>query len=129
MLSFFHPFVFVASAALLLVACSSVTGSDLEVRPIPIDSVSVTVIKTLPPTVEARVQGTLGDGCTELHSVKQERSGNVITVTILSKRPKDAICTQIAKMYEETIKLEGEFPAGSYELNVNDNESTFTVGG
>jgi hypothetical protein len=111
----------------MLTACTSVTGSDLEIAPISIDSVDVQILESVPVQVKARVQGTIGDGCSELESVTQERTGNEITITILRRRPKDAFCTQIAKLYDETLTLGGEFPSGSYVLRVNDVEKTFQV--
>ncbi len=113
-------------AAPLLLACDP-ASPELEIRPISIDSVEVTVLESAPVQVQAHVQGTIGDGCTKLHSVDQERSGNTITVTILSERPRDAVCTQIAMLYDETIRLDGDFPPGSYQLHVNAFDTRFRV--
>jgi hypothetical protein len=48
-----------------------------------------------------------------------------VTVTILRQRPRDAICTQIAKLYEDNIRLDGQYPPGQYTLRVNDLTTTF----
>jgi inhibitor of cysteine peptidase len=121
------PRALLTSAALLLAACTGVTGADLEIKPILVDAVDVKLLESFPVQVHARVQGVLGDGCTEIESVTQARAGGAVTVTILSKRPKDAMCTQIAKTYDETIALDGGFPPGSYTLRVNAHETTFRV--
>lgn len=92
------------------------------VRPIQIDSVDVTLA---PPS--ARVRGVIGDGCTELSGVTTQRSGNTVTLTILSTRPAEAICTQIAKLYDAVLALPGDFPPGQYVVRVNSVEKTFTV--
>jgi hypothetical protein len=111
------------------VACGSESGiaPEVEVTPIQIESVDVLVQETSPPRAAAHVRGVIGDGCSELHSVEQERSGDVVTLTILRERPIDAVCTQIARLYDETIPLEGTFPPGQYVLRVNSTETPFTT--
>jgi len=99
----------------------------VEIAPIQIDSVDVQVQESSPPRAAAHVRGVIGDGCSDLHSVKQERSGNTVTLTILRVRPIDAVCTQIARLYDETIPLEGTFPAGRYVLRVNGTETSFAT--
>ena len=113
----------------LALACggSSPASGDLLVRPIQIDSVDVLVLESSPPQASAHVRGVVGDGCSSLHSVVQERSGATVVVTILGQRPADAVCTQIAKLYDDTLRLEGTFPPGRYALRVNDLETTFTT--
>ena len=88
----------------------------------------VEILESTPPQVAARVTGVLGDGCATLHSVEQQRAGNTITVTILRQRPREAICIQIAKLYDAVIRLEGPFSAGSYLLRVNGVERSFRIG-
>lgn len=119
--------VFTVLVACLLTGCSNPVGSDLLVEPIQIDSVDVQVMQSSPPTVAAQVRGVVGDGCSVLHSVKQERSGSTVTITILRQRPRDAICTQIALLYDERIQLEGQFAAGDYVLRVNGVQRAFTI--
>jgi hypothetical protein len=94
------------------------------VDPITVDSVVVEVSGD-PARPRARVKGVLGDGCSSLHSVSQTRAGNAVTITILRERPKDAICTQLARLYDETIPLDGSYPPGRYALRVNAFETAF----
>ena len=75
----------------------------------------------------AHVQGILGDGCSELRSQSQARLGHLVLVTILRQRPRDAVCTQIAKVYVADIPLQGEYPPGQYVLRVNEVEKAFTT--
>lgn len=105
----------------------STTGPDVTVDPIQIDRVDVLVQETALPRAAAHVQGVIGDGCSTLHSVTQERSPSSVTITILRERPTDAVCTQIARLYDETIPLDGTFPPGWYLLQVNDVETSFTT--
>lgn len=114
-------------AVVLLAACSLPADPDVVVEPIQVDSVDVRVMESSPPQASAHVRGVLGDGCSSFHSQEQQRSGNTITVTILRERPRDAVCTQIAKLYDADIPLEGTFPPGEYVLRVNGVEKVFTT--
>ncbi|HEX9725060.1 MAG TPA: hypothetical protein VGC53_12340 [Vicinamibacteria bacterium] len=126
------PVIFLLSIGLAAVlACayqSNPTGADdLLVEPIQVESVDVLILESFPPQAVAHVRGILGDGCSEFHSLRQERSGNIVTVTILRQRPRNAICTQIGKLYEENIPLEGWYPPGRYVLRVNEVVKRFTT--
>jgi hypothetical protein len=105
-------------------ACSSPTGpttgpDSVRVDPIQIDTVDVLIQQTTPPQASAHVTGVLGDGCTTLRSVTQVRLRNAVTLTILRERPVDAVCSQLAKLYDATLPLEGSYTAGRYTLTVN----------
>jgi hypothetical protein len=114
-------------AALVGCASPSPVAPDLLIEPIQIESVEVLVTASASPPVVAHVRGVVGDGCSTLHSVSQARTGSSITITILRQRPRDAICTQIARLYDEMLRVEGPFVRGSYLLRVNDLERAFTV--
>jgi inhibitor of cysteine peptidase len=118
-----------ASFTLVLVACTDqstpTSADDLLVEPIQVEDVDVLILESFPPQAVAHVRGVLGDGCSEFHSLEQVRSGSTITVTILRERPRDAICIQIAKLYEDRIPLEGQYPPGQYVLHVNDVVTRF----
>jgi inhibitor of cysteine peptidase len=116
--------------ALMLAACGSSTGTQpsgpRQVSP-QIDSVEVLILESFPVQVNARVQGTLGDGCTSMGEMTQQRNGNEITVTITANHSGAETCTMIAQLLDETIPLEGEFPTGEYVLRVNGVEERFQV--
>jgi hypothetical protein len=115
-------------ALAFLAACDTNPASpDLTIDPIHIESLDVSVGAGVPVAVEAHVQGVVGDGCSAVHSVKQERSGSTVTITILRERPTNAICTQIARLYDARIPLEGTFAPGAFLVRVNDAERAFTV--
>jgi len=113
--------------AAMLAACSSPASPDIVVEPIHIDRVDVLIMQSLPPQAAAHVTGVVGDGCASLHSLRQVRSGDTVTVTILRQRPRVAVCTQIALLYDESIHLDGQYPTGTYILRVNDVERIFTI--
>lgn len=115
-------------AVLYLVACGGSPASpDLIIDPIQIDSVEVLVGTSVPATVDVHIQGIVGDGCSTVHSVTQVRSGSTVSITILRQRPRDAICTQIARLYDAYIRLESTFSRGSYQVRVNEVERAFSV--
>lgn len=94
---------------------------------IQIESVAVRLAQSFPVQVFARVKGVVGDGCSSLLPVEQSRAANVITLEIKRQRPKDAICTQIAVLFDQDIRLEGEFRTGEYMLYVNGIAQSFRV--
>lgn len=120
-----------AMVSLMLSSVAGCTTSpaspDTVIEPIQIDRVDVTVGSGVPPTVEVRAQGVVGDGCSVVRTVRQERAANAVTVTILRERPKDAVCTQQALLYDARIPLDGAFPPGAYIVRVNAVERAFSV--
>jgi hypothetical protein len=106
---------------------SNPDSAPLIVSRIQVDSVRVRFAQSFPVQVFARVQGVVGDGCSSLLPIEQSRSGNVVTLEIKRQRPRDAICTQIAKLFDQDIRLDGEFRTGEYTLNVNGSPSSFQV--
>lgn len=123
---------FVPVVALLIAACGkpgdpSQPDSQIVVSRIQIDSVAVRLAQSFPVQVFARVKGVIGDGCAELLPVEQFRNGNQVTLEIKRQRPKEAICTQIAKLFDQDIRLDGEFRTGEYAVVVNGRTSTFKV--
>lgn len=121
--------------ALLLVvapaACSSVNGPDdsaMVIEPIQVDHVEVNGTGPAPAQVSAHVTGIIGDACAVLLPIEQSRGNTVVTVTISRRRPVDAICAQLAQIFDRIILLRGgPFPVGTYILRVNDVERAFTV--
>jgi hypothetical protein len=124
--------VALALACLAFAGCRPATAPDdptpLVVEPAHVDSVEIQVAESAPVQVYARVRGVVGDGCSTLvRPIQQRREHARITLTIQRQRPKGAVCIQIARLFDETLRLEGEFPAGSYELRANELATTFTV--
>jgi hypothetical protein len=118
--------------ALLGAACGkpsapSQPDSQTVVSRIQIDSVVVRVAQSLPVQVFARVKGVVGDGCSSLLPIEQSRAGSAITLEIKRQRPRDAICTQIAILFDQEIRLDGEFRTGEYTLVVNGAAQGFRI--
>ena len=77
--------------------------------------------------VEALIKGALPDGCMQLHSFSQERTGNVITATLQMRRPRGAVCTSAERPYRFYVVLDGDYEEGSYTLRLNGKAIPFQV--
>lgn len=102
-------------------------AGELLIRQVQVTSVDVRIAESFPPQGFAEVSGVLGDGCTEALEPIVQRDGDVITVTILSQRPRDAVCTTIAREYRKTVALGALEPGRQYRLHVNDYETVFSA--
>ncbi|MPZ23580.1 MAG: hypothetical protein GEU28_08540 [Dehalococcoidia bacterium] len=91
-----------------------------------VETIDILVLESFPVQIVASATGYLGDGCTELHEVDTQISGNDITVTITTRRPADAICTLQLVGHTENVNL-GAFDPGDYTVTVNDVSQDFTV--
>ncbi len=101
---------------------------DFEIRLAPIHEVKVNIAESYPPQVLVYIKGGLSDGCTTFHKLTKERHGNTIEITVTTKRPKEAICTQVYGFFEQNLNLGSDFaPGETYTLKVNDKVSTFII--
>ena len=101
---------------------------EVEIRPAPIHEVNVNIAESYPPQVFVYIKGGLTDGCTTFHELTTEHSGNTINITVTTKRPKDAICTQVCGFFEKNVNLGSDFTSGeTYTINVNDKTTTFVM--
>jgi len=78
-------------------------------------------------SVEALVKGAFPDACTELHDVTQVRSGNLLDVTLQTRRPEGAICAMVIRPYRFYVVLEGRYDPGAYNLKLNGTSHPFEV--
>lgn len=101
---------------------------EIVIQSAQVEGLSVQVLESQPVQVKATVNGTLGDGCTSLNAIEQARTDNTFTITVTVKRPKDAMCTMIAKLYEESISLDVVgLKAGTYIVSAGTLSQTFTL--
>ena len=125
---------FIISSLLLLMiftlgwnACAAGGQSGVGEREgrLTVDRIQVNVVRSVPPKVFVRVQGNML-ACAQLGAVEQQRKGQTVAVTILTHTPR-TLCTMMARLIDETIRLEGDFGPGSYTLEVNGVVKKFTV--
>jgi len=111
----------------LAMAPAAIPSDEMVIGPIRVTSVEVQVSDSQPIQVYARVRGVVGDFCTEALPVQQTRDGNTITLTLNRQRPAQAVCPKIAKVFDQNIRLLGDFPPGEYVLTANAVEQKFRV--
>lgn len=93
-----------------------------------VERIELIVRESFPVQVDVQATGYLGDGCTTRDEIMQERTGNTITVTITTRRPADAVCTQQLVGFSESIPVDVDgLPAGTYTVAVNGITDTFRL--
>ena len=92
-----------------------------------VDTVEVLILESFPVQVNAVIGGTVPDACTEIGEIAQRRSDNAIELTITTTRDPAAFCAQVLTAVEETVALDGDFPAGEYTVTVNGVTESFRV--
>jgi hypothetical protein len=74
------------------------------------------------PTPHARVviSGTLNDGATRIHDIRQQRIPGGVTISVITARPRDAVATLAIIPFERvvTVALQGQ-PAGQFSISAN----------
>ncbi len=95
---------------------------------LPINEISLQITKNIPPSINIRVQGYLADSCTLFHQIKQQRKENLVTVEIITRRARDAVCAEVITEISKSIQLKDNFSIGQdYILAVNDKEKRFDL--
>jgi hypothetical protein len=108
-----------------VLAIGAVARGSAEER-LAIQRIEVRVVRSMPPQVFVRVHGVELNGCTHLDAIEQHRDGKVVTLTIPIHTTGE-VCTMMARLVDETIRLEGEFTRGRYTVNVNGVSANFRV--
>ncbi len=93
-----------------------------------IEQVDVLLMESFPLQAAAVVRGNLPDACTTISGVDVVRKDNLFEVTLSTERPADAVCAQVLTPFEENVPLDiVGLPAGTYTVNVNGVQTTFTL--
>jgi len=108
---------------ILLSACSAVEpGIDLA----ELTEIDILILESFPLQVHVVASGYLPNPCTQIYKIIKRREGNDFTVTIKTQTSPGP-CIQIIEPFEETIALDVYgLPAGTYTVNVNGIEDSFT---
>ena len=80
-----------------------------------------------PVAVEILVKGAFPDACTELHEVTQDRTANLVEVTLSMRREQGAVCAAVLRPYRFYLLLEARYAPGAYSLKVNDRPFPFEI--
>lgn len=84
----------------------AVSGASDRVSVTPsISSMDLVNLETVPYQAQARIQGTVPDGCSEFDQPAAVRTGNVITVSVTASHARDATCSQAATKRSTVVDL------------------------
>ncbi|MCK5273530.1 MAG: hypothetical protein KAR37_02690 [Alphaproteobacteria bacterium] len=125
------------AALIALAACrheppAAQAQTEPESKPIirlaGVERIEPVILELYPVQVRVVVHGWLSDGCTSLYGFDQKIEGVVISMRVLTTRPRDVICTQAIKRFQETypVNTEGLAP-GTYTLDVNGKSKQITL--
>lgn len=106
----------------------SVDKENFSIGQANVASVSTSFEESFPLGVRVSVKGDLPDACTILGDIQQERDAKGdFLVTIETKRPLDAVCSQVTTPFETSFVL-GEttgLTKGKYNVIVNGVQTSF----
>ena len=106
----------------------TIGAGAVEVGLAVVDSIDILIMESMPVQVSVVVRGNLPDGCTSIGQVTTERDDKTFVVTLTTKRPLDAMCTEALVPYEQTVPLDvAGLPAGVYTVTVNGVIDTFEL--
>jgi hypothetical protein len=105
-----------------------INEDDYDFGEFGVDDVDVAIAESFPVQVFVSAHGSFSDGCTEIHEVEVEEQGSTFVVTITTRRPIGAICTQAIVEHTENVPLGSPQP-GDYTVTVNGVSEAFTVSG
>lgn len=93
-----------------------------------VEKINLVILESFPVQVHVIASGYLPDGCTEINNIITSREGNTLLITITTKRPADALCTQVIRPFEKTIPLDAVgLKAGIYKVVVNGVSNSFEL--
>ncbi len=76
-----------------------------------------------------QVEGDLADGCTKISEVRQNWSGDALTVEIIAVSPSGMLCTEALVPFTREIALDtAGLPDGSYIVVVGEHEFPLAIG-
>ena len=101
----------------LALGAVAIGGENTEGK-LAVQQIEVQVVRSTPLQVFLRVHGIILNGCTYLGTIEQHRHARLVTVTIPTHTTGE-VCTGIARLVDEKIRLKGAFPPGAYSVNVN----------
>lgn len=101
---------------------------DLTIQQALVNDVSVAILESFPVQVRVTAKGDLRNGCEEIYEIVQQKDGQAFNITMNAAAPKDAVCTQVIRPFEETFALDVMgLSAGTYTVNVNGITDTFIL--
>jgi len=99
----------------------------VESESLTVESVDVLIMESWPLQVNAVVKGYLPDGCTNIYQSSSHRYGQGFRINLVTRRPKDALCTEALELFEVIVPLDvSGLPAGNYQVDAYGVQADFT---
>jgi hypothetical protein len=98
---------------------------SVHVRPAPLQEDVPAIDQEV--QVEVLVKGSFPDACSALHVAEQVRSGNLVSVELLMRKPRGAVCAAVIRPYRFYLMLEGRYAPGFYTLKINGQPYPFEL--
>jgi hypothetical protein len=93
-----------------------------------VDSIDILTLESFPVQINVVARGNLPDGCTTIDRAISEKEDSHFRITLTTRRPVDAICTEALVPYEQVIPLEVRgLLAGMYTVDVNGTTGSFEL--
>ena len=103
-------------------------GDGLIISNASVESVNLLVMESFPVQVNAAVKGVLPDPCTQIGEIKSWQEENTFNFIVTAFKPHDVVCDQVLNEFEQVISVPvKDLKAGSYTVNINGIEKTFTL--
>jgi inhibitor of cysteine peptidase len=108
----------------LLPGCNAV---EPRINLAEVTEIDILILESFPVQVHVVASGYLPNPCTQIYEIIKTREGNNFFVTIKTKSSL-LPCIQVLTPFEESIALDVYgLSAGTYTVNVNGIEDTFTL--
>ena len=89
---------------------------------------SVDIARAPSGALELTIAGSLRDGCSELHAIKQKRAGDTLRIQVVTRRPIDMMCTQALVPFTRTVTLDTDgLDPGRYRVAVDGVEAMLEI--
>ena len=92
-----------------------------------LESMDIVFLESFPLQVHVILTGNFPDGCTFVQSHKVTREDNHFNISVFTKRPSEALCTEALVPFEYTVFLDVYgLPAGDYSVSAYNVSDSFT---
>ncbi len=106
----------------------TVMGAERVAVTPTITGLDVVNLETFPYKVQARVKGTVPEGCAAFDTPTVAQSGKTFTISVTASKPKDAVCTQAVTQQEAVVDVPvAGLSAGTYTVKTGKYSKTFKL--
>lgn len=104
------------------------SDSNLILKLATVEQVSATYESSPAPHARVVISGTLNDGATRIHDIRQQRIAGGVTLSVITARPRDAVASLAIIPFERvtTVDLQGQ-SAGPFSISANGMATTVVV--